>query len=360
MAPKCGNVACLGGVSRARVRADAPRRRLRRQYPNGRRFPRPREPSSPRAAHLTSALSPRKRPCGARAGCPRVPPRPPPCATPAACCARPARPASPRARRGSFRSSSLKNEARSFSSSRLFLASVLRFRKKKALRDDRRGNRARRRSTRPFPPFATGVPAVSRLFRRERPSQVQARLVLLVVLDRLPQARGGGRPGARRGRTRRQTLGRVRPVRPLVAPLVRARQRRRVSRNGTRGAVRGGACALFSERRHTSRARRSRVLCRSKDGRYENGETRVPLSLVSRARRRKKKNKRRGVKLGLFRPRSVVGVLAAVARRRRDARRRRRRALPPVPARARGGRRSGGEVRRGDAREPQARKRCAG
>jgi hypothetical protein len=158
MAPKCGNVACLGGVSRARVRADAPRRRLRRQYPNGRRFPRPREPSSPRAAHLTSALSPRKRPCGARAGCPRVPPRPPPCATPAACCARPARPASPRARRGSFRSSSLKNEARSFSSSRLFLASVLRFRKKKALRDDRRGNRARRRSTRPFPPFPPAFP----------------------------------------------------------------------------------------------------------------------------------------------------------------------------------------------------------
>ena len=87
-----------------------------------------------------------------------MPPRPPPCATPAACCARPARPASPRARRGSFRSSSLKNEARSFSSSRLFLASVLRFRKKKALRDDRRGNRARRRSTRPFPPNAPAFP----------------------------------------------------------------------------------------------------------------------------------------------------------------------------------------------------------
>ena len=192
MAPKCGNVACLGGVRRARVRADAPRRRLRRQYPNGRRFPRPREPSSPRAAHLTSALSPRKRPCGARAGCPRVPPRPSPCATPAACCARPARPASPRARRGSFRSSSLKNEARSFSSSRLFLASVRTFSKKESA--PRRPPRKPRAP--PFnptvPSLRSGVPKVSRLFRRERPSQVQARLVLLVVLDRLPQARGGG------------------------------------------------------------------------------------------------------------------------------------------------------------------------
>ena len=52
-----------------------------------------------RAAHLTSALSRRKRPCGARAGCPRAPPRPHLCAMHAASCARPARPASPRTRR---------------------------------------------------------------------------------------------------------------------------------------------------------------------------------------------------------------------------------------------------------------------
>ena len=242
MAPKCGNVACLGGVRRARVRADAPRRRLRRQYPNGRRFPRPREPSSPRAAHLTSALSPRKRPCGARAGCPRVPPRPPPCATPAACCARPARPASPRARRGSFRSSSLKNEARSFSSSRLFLASVSDvFEKRKrsattaaetaraAVQPDRSlRTLPRSRGLTPFPTRTTlaGTSAAGSA-RGARPSTASARRRTTrrsARQDPAPNS-GSGATGATDGRTSRASS----PTTPRVSERdARCRSRRRL------------------------------------------------------------------------------------------------------------------------------------
>ena len=196
-----------------------------------------------RAAHLTSALSRRKRPCGARAGCPRAPPRPRLCATHAASCARPASPASPRTRREVL-VVFVRFFKRSASSRLRFPVFETRaFPSRLQRRVSAPRAALRRRDGPPSPSARSRAHARSRhrATRRSVPAQVQARLVLLVVLDRLPQARGGrGSPVFARRRARRQALGRVRPVRPLVAPVLRARQRPRVPGEGTRGGVRRG------------------------------------------------------------------------------------------------------------------------
>ena len=362
MAPKCGNVACLGGVRRARVRADAPRRRLRRQYPNGRRFPRPREPSSPQSRPPHVRALPQETPLLRKgwvpAGASEATPLCNACGL--LCAPRPPRVPARTPRFFPF----VKFKKRSavlLQLSSLPRFGFGRFRKKKALRDDRRGNRARRRSTRPFPLNAPAFPRSHAFSDANDPRRYKrgwfcswCSTVYRKREEEDDPALGAAGPGAKLwvgcDRCDRWShlscelandaacLGTGREVPFEAAPALCF-----PSDVTPRDRVDHAFCVDQKTDTKTETVRRAYHCpsCRERDG-------------------EKKKNNRRGVKLRLFRPRSVVGVLAAVARRRRYARRRRRRALPPVPARARWGRRSGGEVRRGDAREPQARKRCAG
>ena len=165
---------------------------------------------------------------------------------------------------------------------------------------------------------------------RSVPAQVQARLVLLVVHDRLPQARGGrGTQVFARRRARRQALGRVRPVRPLVAPVLRARQRPRVPGEGTRGGVRRGE--PLSRRNRGGRPSNDHA-ARATAPRVARDRATPSTSSTPTATR--------------------LGVVAAFARRRRDARLRGRRA----PGRPYLREREKGRARRGNARG-NARKR---
>ena len=138
-------------------------------------------------------------------------------------------------------------------------------------------------------PFESSVVVFENALRDDHPrplsrshvlafSQVQARMVLLVVRDRLPQARGGRCPSRARARGRRPALGRVRPVRPLVAPVVRARQRPCVPGKGTPGDFRGGRLAY----RRRSNDERPGVPGDAGDADGADDATRVPLPLVSR------------------------------------------------------------------------------
>ena len=182
MAPKCGNSACLGGVSCARVCADALLLRLRRQYPNGRRFPRP--PLTP----LTTSHPPHVRafpqetPLWRKGWVPAGTTEPTPlCNACGLLCAPCSLRVPAHAPRGSFRS--LFQTTRSSVSGSSF------------------SKRASRR-------LATTTFSCSRVLAFSRShvlafSQVQARLVLLVVRDRLPEARGRQRPSRARVRARR-------------------------------------------------------------------------------------------------------------------------------------------------------------